>query len=520
MPLTKDEIRSLLSDIENERVERTLSTDNTKKMSEAICSFANDIRNTKKAGYFMIGADDNGNLDGQTFTDEQLRSYAGLRNTGTILPPPAMMVYKETFPEGEVAVIEVQPSEDTPVRYKGVIWIRIGARKAEANTEEERILTEKGQIHSSSFDGRPCREATIENIDLDLFKSEYLPKAVSPATLAKDKRTSIQQMASLRLFDTRFNCPTYAGILLLGYDPQYFIPGAYIQYVKYAGTTRATKVLKENRFKGNLISMLKELEYFIKYSIENKRPEFVSVLREEPRINYPWEAIRELAMNAVMHRAYNGNNSPIKFYEYSDRIEIDNPGNLYGKVNLENFPDETDYRNPNIAEIMLNLGYVNRFGSGVNTVSTLLEENGNTPAEFLLGDYTTFKVVVKNADVIKNGADGTNVVTNGDEAGTNNVIDNCTNQAERNNSGTTAEQSGTIDGTMRNDGWNDAERYDDIETMVLDKMKADKRISIKQLSKIFGKSKTSMFRIVDKLKADGKVRRYGSEKSGTWEAIE
>jgi ATP-dependent DNA helicase RecG len=185
MPLTKDEIRSLLSDIENERVERTLSTDNTKKMSEAICSFANDIRNTRKPGYFLIGADDDGNLDGQTFTDEQLRSYAGLRNSGTILPPPAMMVYKESFHEGEVAIIEVQPSEDTPVRYKGVIWIRIGARKAEANTEEERILTEKGQVHSSSFDGRPCREATIDNIDVELFKKEYLTKAVSPATLAK-----------------------------------------------------------------------------------------------------------------------------------------------------------------------------------------------------------------------------------------------------------------------------------------------------------------------------------------------
>lgn len=65
----------------------------------------------------LVGADDDGNLDGQTFTDEQLRSYAGLRNSGTILPPPAMMVYKEFFPEGEVAVIEVQPSEDTPVRY-------------------------------------------------------------------------------------------------------------------------------------------------------------------------------------------------------------------------------------------------------------------------------------------------------------------------------------------------------------------------------------------------------------------
>ncbi|WP_301349268.1 ATP-binding protein, partial [uncultured Muribaculum sp.] len=423
------------------------------------------------------------------------------------------------FPEGEVAVIEVQPSEDTPIRYKGVIWIRIGARKAEANTEEERILTEKGQVHSSSFDGRPCREASIDDIDVELFKNEYLPKAVSPATLAKDKRTPIQQMASLRLFDTRFNCPTNAGLLLLGHDPQYFIPGAYIQYVKFAGTNRATKVLKENRFKGNLISMLKELEYFIKYSIESKRPEFVSVLREEPRINYPWEAIRELAMNAVMHRAYNGNNSPIKFYEYSDRIEIDNPGNLYGKVNLENFPNETDYRNPNIAEIMLNLGYVNRFGSGVNTVSTLLEENKSNPAEFLLGDYTTFKVVVQNADVIEKGTDVTvkapAVILNSTESGTN-VTNNVTNGMKRNNSGTTAEQSGTMSGTIRN---ND-DSLDNIQDLVLNQIRKDKRISIKQLSKMFNKTRASMFRIIEKLKADGRLRRVGSLKSGTWEVIE
>lgn len=440
------------------------------------------------------------------------------------------MVYKESFPEGEVAVIEVQPSEETPVRYKGVIWIRIGARKAEANTEEERILTEKGQIHSSSFDGRPCREATIDDIDVELFKNEYLPKAVSPATLAKDRRTTIQQMASLRLFDTRFNCPTYAGILLLGNDPQYFIPGAYIQYVKFAGMTRATKVLKENRFKGNLISMLKELEYFIKYSIENKRPEFVSVLREEPRINYPWEAIRELAMNAVMHRAYNGNNSPIKFYEYSDRIEIDNPGNLYGKVNLENFPNETDYRNPNIAEIMLNLGYVNRFGSSVNTVSTLLEENKSNPAEFLLGDYTTFKVVVQNADVIEKGTDvtvkGTDVtvkapavILNSTESGTN-VTNNVTNGMKRNNSGTTAEQSGTMCGTMSGTIRNNDDSLDNIQDLVLNQIRKDKRISIKQLSKMFNKTRASMFRIIEKLKADGRLRRVGSLKSGTWEVIE
>lgn len=216
--------------------------------------------------------------------------------------------------------------------------------------------------------------------------------------------------------------------------------------------------------------MLKELEYFIKYSIESKRPEFVSVLREEPRINYPWEAIRELAMNAVMHRAYNGNNSPIKFYEYSDRIEIDNPGNLYGKVNLENFPNETDYCNPNIAEIMLNLGYVNRFGSGVNTVSTLLEENKSNPAEFLLGDYTTFKVIVQNADVIESGTDGTDKMSR--------------------------------------------------EDAIVNLMRKNKRISIKEISAQLNIPRRTLFRIIDALKTSNRIKRIGSEKSGTWEVFE
>ena len=252
--------------------------------------------------------------------------------------------------------------------------------------------------------------------------------------------------------------------------------------------------MKENRFKGNLITMLKELEYFIKYSIESKRPEFVSVLREEPRINYPWEAIRELAMNAVMHRAYNGNNSPIKFYEYSDRIEIDNPGNLYGKVNLENFPNETDYRNPNIAEIMLNLGYVNRFGSGVNTVSTLLEENKSNPAEFLLGDYTTFKVVVKNADVIESSTNviekTPHVIVNVIETPTD-VIENGTNAIEK----TRGEK-------------------------ILEILRIDKRISVKQLAAKLSVTSRTIFREIDELKASGKLKRVGSDRSGTWEVIE
>lgn len=202
-------------------------------------------------------------------------------------------------------------------------------------------------------------------------------------------------------------------------------------------------------------------------------------------------------MNAVMHRAYNVNNSPIKFYEYSDRIEIDNPGNLYGKVNLENLPNETDYRNPNIAEIMLNLGYVNRFGSGVNTVSTLLEENKSNPAEFLLGDYTTFKVVVQNADVIENGTDvidkKPNVIVNVTENGTN------------------------INGVGTNSGTNnDAQR----KAAIIEMTRHNKRVSVTQISRALNIPRRTLFRIIDVLKSENRIKRVGDLKSGTWEVIE
>ena len=71
-------------------------------------------------------------------------------------------------------------------------------------------------------------------------------------------------------------------------------------------------------------------------------------------------------MNAAMHRDYQSN-APIKFYWFSDRIEIHNPGGLYGGASAD-FPISTGYRNPKVAEIMKNLGYVNRFGRGIAAV--------------------------------------------------------------------------------------------------------------------------------------------------------
>ena len=98
--LAKTDIRNLLNDIENERVERTISTSNTDKFAQAVCAFANDIRNSNQPGYLFIGANDDGSLNGLKVTDELLRNLAELRSDGNILPQPALMVIRRTSPTG------------------------------------------------------------------------------------------------------------------------------------------------------------------------------------------------------------------------------------------------------------------------------------------------------------------------------------------------------------------------------------------------------------------------------------
>jgi ATP-dependent DNA helicase RecG len=74
----------------------------------------------------------------------------------------------------------------------------------------------------------------------------------------------------------------------------------------------------------------------------------------------------------------------VRVYWYDDRIEITNPGGPFGAVTPENFgsPGVTDYRNPNLAEVLHVLGFVQRYGAGIPTARRALERNGNAPPEF------------------------------------------------------------------------------------------------------------------------------------------
>ena len=79
--------------------------------------------------------------------------------------------------------------------------------------------------------------------------------------------------------------------------------------------------------------MLPQLENFIRDALITSRPVPISILREQTIFNYPEPALRELLMNACMHRDYQSN-MPIRLYQFDNRIEILNAGGLYGEPSL------------------------------------------------------------------------------------------------------------------------------------------------------------------------------------------
>lgn len=391
--ISKEELLQLLKSTETYRIEKTVSIGNMDKFCEAICAFANDMPGSRQNGYLIIGANDDGSLAGLKVDDALMKKISGIRSDGNILPLPVMSVDRFEFPEGDLLVAEVHPSFFTPIRYRGRTFIRIGPRRDFASEEEERILTERRTANMATFDVSPCLRASLDDLQVDKIKAGYLPKAIDPELLEEDKRDIREHLASLGLYDRQHDCPTYAAITLFGKNPKFFLPGFYLQFVRFKGTDKASEIDEERTFDKCLMDMLPRLDDFLDLSVVRKRPVPVSILREKTVFNYPYWGIRELLMNAVMHRDLQ-TNMPVRFYQFENRIEIMNPGGLYGKARPENFPFVNDYRNPIISEAMKILGYVNKFNRGIDRVQKMLNDNGNPPAIFDVDKLTIFAVNV------------------------------------------------------------------------------------------------------------------------------
>ena len=382
--LTDAELIERIKGGETDCVEFAESVRDLDKIREAICTFANDLPNHKAPGLIFIGIRDDGSVADLSINDTLLTDLGGLRDDGKILPFPNMQVDKRKLLGGEIAVIEVTPSDNPPVKFDNRCWIRVGSRHAQASAEEERRLMEKRRWGQLSYDMQGVEGASIEDhLDRERFMREYSPCAISPEVLEENNRSSNEQMLSLRLI--RKNIPTVTAILILGNEPRDWFPGAYIQFVRFEGNENMDPIKSQREIDGTLPDQLRELDNILKVNISVALDPGGETHVELS--DYPYAALRELVRNAVIHRNYERSNTPVRIYWFSDKVTISSPGGVYGEVSNENFgKGATSYRNPTIAEAMKNMGFMQRFGIGLPTVNKALKNNGNPQVEFEILD--------------------------------------------------------------------------------------------------------------------------------------
>jgi len=381
--VNENELEALLSDIESDRVERKESLTDTGKIRQAICAFANDMPNHNKPGVLFIGAKDDGTCADLPINESLLLSLSAMHDDGNILPLPSMTVQKITVCGCELAVVIVEPSDAPPVRYNGRVWIRVGPRRATATIEEERRLSEKRRARDLPFDLHSIQAASLLDLDQDLFRREYVTSAVSPDVLDQNERTIEQQLTSMRFLSVDDAKPTVVGLLVAGKAPTQFVPGAYIQFLRVDGTELTDPIMDQKEIQGPIAQILVRLDEVLIANIRTATDIRLGT-KEVRSPDYPLEALRQLVRNAVMHRDYQISNAPVRITWFLNRIEIQNPGGPYGQVTCENFgtPGITDYRNPHLAEALKTLGFVQRFGVGIQLARRVLQENGNPALDF------------------------------------------------------------------------------------------------------------------------------------------
>ena len=363
-------------------------------IGNAVCAMANDLCG-QGGGDILIGVDDTGHpVDEVDLSDRALLQLTDLRDDGRVLDRPSLTVEPAHYRGKTVIRIHVEAGAAPPVRFEGVIWVRPGPTTRKASREDERVLAERRRANDMPFDTRPLALAHRDDLDLDVFEGAYLPSMVAPEVIEENGRPVDLQLSSLHLL-TPDGHPTALGMLTIGLDPGSHIPGAYLQFVRYQGTDLDAAIADEQELRQNLVGLTARLEPLLRSNLRTRLVE--DGFRETPQPDYPLEALREVCMNALMHRNYETSYAPTRIVWFDDRIEVTNPGGPFGQVREDNFDRMTDYRNPSLAAAMKGLGYVNRFGRGVGRVQASLRRNGNPPAEFQVDDSSWAVTIRRNA---------------------------------------------------------------------------------------------------------------------------
>lgn len=230
-------------------------------------------------------------------------------------------------------------------------------------------------------DERPVERATLSVLDTDKLERYILQKKVDRSGFARLSRQQILEMLNI----TRDEKVTLAAVLNFclypqGYFPQLAITAVVLPGMEIGDTDAdSARFIDNKRIEGTIDSMVDEAVAFCRRNMKTRTIIDPDAGTQSDQTEYPVEAIREAILNALIHRDYSiyTEGTPVQVDLFADRLEIHSPGNLYGRMTIEQLGiARPDLRNPALAVMTESLtGAENRY-SGIPTIRRVMREYG------------------------------------------------------------------------------------------------------------------------------------------------
>ncbi len=330
------------------------------KYLQWICAFANS-----EGGVLYIGKDDNGSVIHLEKFQSLLEDIPSkIKNHLGIICSVALQ------DEGGLKYLKIEVrAYANPISYKGKFYVRSGSTTHELNGVElsDFLLLKSGK----TWDDVIIEDASIEDIDSSAIKkliSDSEGKGRLPDT---DKLSDFEMLEKLRL--TSGTQLKRAAIVLFGNDPNRFFPNCKVMLGRFGKDSEELKF--QEPLEGNLVFLLDEVQNQLNYKFFTKPVDFKGMMRHESD-EYPVAAIREMLLNALVHKKYVG--SAIQIRVFDDKISIWNEGILPQGLSIDNLKEEHNSKPPNpiVAEVCFKAGYIDTWGRGTLKIYKACAEAG------------------------------------------------------------------------------------------------------------------------------------------------
>ncbi len=508
--MIRSELFEIIANGENSGVEFKLDDIRPEQLAKEVVALAN-----LKGGYILLGVADDKTITG--ITRSNLSEWVADTVFGRYIHPVILPYYEEVVMDSgkRVAVITIGQEVSKPYVVRAndreTAYVRIGSVSRPATREQLLMLgSSSGVVHSEIM---PVNRTTFESLDKVRLEN-YLRDILKDPEVPETRESWIARLKALGLMTdgvTEEPVCTIAGLNLFGIKPRQTLKQSGVRLMFFDAPDKEYQALLDKvldaplvgRFQvgksgrtlidaGLIEKCLETMEPFVTQEPDHIDENF----RREKKWLYPFEAIRELLINALAHRDWT-RFVDVEIVGYKDRLEIISPGALPNSMTVEKMvAGQRSARNLIVVEILRDYGYVDARGMGVRTkVIPALKAVGVEPVFQATADY--LKTLLRKAEKHLNEEDAS---------------ENASLEEKKAVPGAQKVQKpgeyASINASLTS-----------LQVQLIAGIEENPSIAYDVLAEKLNKNRTTVMRNIQKLKEMGVLKRIGSKKTGYWEVI-